>query len=59
MGDMRTYRAPDGRCYRYREGHAPEGYVLVEPKADESTPEAAPKPKRRTAANKARKTENK
>ena len=57
MGDMRIYRAPDGRCYRYREGHAPEGYVLVEQKADE--PEPAPKPKRRTAANKARKTENK
>lgn len=54
--DMRIYRAPNGLTFQYREGHAPNGYVLV---ADESTPDAAPKPKRRTAANKARKTENK
>lgn len=57
MGDMRIYRALDGRYYRYREGHAPDGYVLVEPAKADEQPEV--KPKRRTAANKARKTENK
>jgi hypothetical protein len=30
MDDMRTYRAPSGYCYQYREGHAPDGYVLAE-----------------------------
>lgn len=52
--DMRIYRAPNGLTFQYREGHAPNGYVLV---TDEPAP--APKHKRRTAANKARKTENK
>lgn len=54
--DMRIYRAPDGRRYRYREGHAPDGYVLVD------EPKTAPKrtpAKQRTAANKARKTTTK
>lgn len=50
MDDMRIYRAPSGLTFQYREGHAPAGYVLVEDR---------PKAKRRTAANKARKTENK
>lgn len=57
--DMRIYRAPSGLTFQYREGHAPDGYVLVEPTRADEQPEAAPKPKRRTAANKARKTENK
>ena len=59
MGDMRIYRAPDGRCYRYHEGKQPDGYVLVDPAKADEQPDAEPKPKRRTAANKARKTENK
>ena len=57
MGDMRIYRAPDGTCYRYHEGKQPAGYVLVEPTRADEQPEA--KPKRRTAANKARKAEDK
>lgn len=57
--DMRIYRAPDGRRYRYREGHAPDGYVLVEPTKADEQPEAAPKAKQRTAANKARKAQDK
>lgn len=56
---MRIYRAPDGYCYQYREGKAPDGYVLVEPTKADEQPEDAPKPKRRRAANKARKTEDK
>lgn len=53
---LRIYRAPNGHTYQYEEGEQPDGFVL----ADE--PKAAPKKtptKRRTTANKARKTENK
>lgn len=51
MDAMRIYRAPNGACYRYHEGKAPEGYVLVEqPKAQ---------PKQRAPRNKARKADNK
>jgi len=53
---LRIYRAPNGSTYQYEEGEQPEDYVLVD------EPKAAPKKtptKRRTTANKARKTENK
>ncbi len=49
---LRIYRAPNGRTYQYEEGTQPAGY---EP-ADEKP---KPAPKRRTAANKARKADNK
>ena len=54
MDDMRTYRAPSGYCYQYREGHAPDGYVLVEP-----TKQPEEQPKKRAPRNKARKADNK
>lgn len=49
MDELRIYRAPDGTCYRYHEGKAPEGYVLV----------TKEQPKKRAPRNKARKTEDK
>jgi hypothetical protein len=49
---LRIYRSPNGLTFQFEEGKAPEGYVLVEPR-----PKAAPK--RRAAANKAAKTDNK
>lgn len=54
MDGMRTYRAPSGYCYQYREGHAPECYVLAE---QAKQPEE--QPKRRAPRNKARKADNK
>lgn len=54
MGGMRVYRAPSGLTFQFREGKAPEGYVLVEPTEQ---PEA--QPKRLTPRNKARKADNK
>ena len=50
---LRIYLAPNGRTYQYDEGTQPANHVLVE----EPKPKAAPK--RRTAANKARKADNK
>ena len=53
---LRIYRAPNGSTYQYEEGEQPEDHVLVD------EPKAAPKKtptKRRTTANKARKTANK
>lgn len=54
MDDMRTYRAPSGYCYQYREGHAPEGYVLAE-----QAKQPDEQPKRRAPRNKARKVSDK
>jgi hypothetical protein len=50
---LRIYRAPSGLCFQYEEGTQPAGYVLV----TAERPKAATK--RRTAANKAAKTQNK
>ena len=47
---LRIYKAPSGLTYQFEQGKQPAGYVLVEDK---------PKAKRRTAANKARKTTTK
>jgi hypothetical protein len=53
MADLRIYRAPSGLCFQYEEGKQPQGYVLV----TAERPKAAPK--RRTAANKALKADDK
>ena len=54
---LRIYRAPEsGLTFQFEQGEQPAGYVLV---TDEPTPEAAPKAKRRRAANKARKASDK
>ena len=50
---LRIYRSPDGFTFQYEEGRQPQGYVLV----TAERPKAAPK--RRTAANKARKADDK
>lgn len=50
---LKIYRSPDGYQFQYEEGTQPAGYVPVT--ADK--PKAAPK--RRTATNKAAKTQNK
>ncbi len=50
---LRIYRSPDGYTFQYEEGTQPAGYVLV----TAGKPKSAPK--RRTAANKARQTQNK
>lgn len=54
MGGMRVYRAPSGLTFQFREGKAPEGYVLVE---QTEQPEA--QPKKRAPRNKALKADNK
>jgi len=46
---LKIYRSPDGYQFQYEEGTQPAGYVLV----------TAEKPKRRTAANKAKQADNK
>ena len=51
---MRIYRAPSGLTYQYREGHAPDGYVLAE---QAKQPEE--QLKKREPRNKARKADNK
>lgn len=54
---IRTYEAPTGRRYRFEEGRAPRGYVLVErtpEPAPEPEPEPEPKPKARRTRNKSR-----
>lgn len=50
---LRIYRSPEGYQFQYEEGTQPAGYVL----AVADKPKAAPK--RRTATNKAAKTQNK
>lgn len=55
---LRIYRSPVGLTYQYEEGAQPDGYVLA---ACQSVETAKPKArtKRRTAANKQLKTDNK
>ena len=50
---LRIYRSPDGFTFQYEEGTQPADYVLV----TAAKPKAAPK--RRTAANKSAKAQNK
>lgn len=49
---LRIYRAPNGHKYQFEEGTQPDGYELADKPA-------RPARKRRTTANKARKTDNK
>lgn len=53
---LRIYRAPNGRTYQFEEGEQPEDHVLVD--ESKTAPKKTPA-KRRTTANKARKTANK
>lgn len=54
MDGMRTYRAPSGLTFQFREGHAPDGYVLAE-----LAKQPEEQQKRRAPRNKARKTSDK
>lgn len=51
---LRIYRSPEGYTFQYEDGTQPPGYVLHETPKPKATPS-----KRRTAANKAVKADNK
>ena len=58
---LKVYKMPNGRKYRFEEGNAPAGAILIsaETKPTEPAKKEAPAKKATKPANKARKAANK